>query len=314
VHAHDHGHDQGRLAANRRALGAALALVLVFMVVEAVAGVLAGSLALLADAAHMLGDAAALSLALFAAWIAGRPATPERSYGFRRAEILAALANGVALVAIGIWILLEGVSRLREPADPLAGWMLAVGVAGLGVNVAVAMIVGRGRHGSLNLEAAFRHVLADLAGSVGVVAAALVILTTGWTRADAVIGLAIGLLVLASSYTVLRESVSVLLESTPRGISAEAVGGAMVGVPGVRQVHDLHIWTITSGFPALSAHVLVAPGADCHALRLELERLLRERFELRHTTLQVEHAAGAAQAVELGPAYRRSGPVGRDGH
>jgi cobalt-zinc-cadmium efflux system protein len=314
VHPHHHGHDHRRLAANRRALVAALVLVLVFMVVEAVAGVLAGSLALLADAAHMLGDAAALSLALFAAWIAGRPATAERSYGFRRAEILAALANGVALVAIGIWILVEGLARLRDPADPLAGWMLAVGALGLVVNVAVAVIVGRARSGSLNLEAAFRHVLADLAGSVGVVAAAIVILTTGWTRADAVIGLAIGVLVIASSWTVLRESVAVLLEATPRGVSAEEVGHAMAGTSGVRQVHDLHIWTITSGFPALSAHVLVAPGADCHALRLELERLLRERFDLRHTTLQVEHATAASQTVPLGPAFRRSEPLGEDGH
>jgi cobalt-zinc-cadmium efflux system protein len=309
---HGHDHDHRRLAANRRALGAALALVLVFMVVEAVAGVLAGSLALLADAAHMLGDAAALSLALFAAWIAGRPATPERSYGFRRAEILAALANGVALVAIGIWILVEGVARLRDPAEPLAGWMLAVGAAGLVVNVAVAVIVGRARAGSLNLEAAFRHVIADLLGSAGVVVAAIVILTTGWTRADAVIGLAIGLLVIASSWTVLRESVAVLLEAAPRGTSAEEVGHAMVGVAGVREVHDLHIWTITSGFPALSAHVLVAPGADCHAIRLELERLLHDRFELTHTTLQVEHATPGAQAVELGTAFRRSEPLARE--
>jgi cobalt-zinc-cadmium efflux system protein len=311
VHAHRH-HDHARLSANRRALGGALALVLTFMVVEAVAGVLAGSLALLADAAHMLGDAAALSLALFAAWIADRPATPERSYGFRRAEILAALANGVALVAIGIWILVEGLSRLRDPAEPLAGWMLAVGLVGLAVNVAVAVIVGRARSGSLNLEAAFRHVIADLLGSAGVVVAAVVILLTGWAQADALIGLAIGVLVIGSSWTVLREAVAVLLEATPSGISAEAVGRAMVGVAGVRQVHDLHIWTITSGFPALSAHVLVAPGADCHAARLELERLLEERFELRHTTLQVGHAAPGTQPVELGPAFRRSEPLRRD--
>jgi cobalt-zinc-cadmium efflux system protein len=310
VHAHHH-HDQGhgRRAGNRRALAAALVLVVSFMVVEAVAGVLAGSLALLADAAHMLGDAGALGLALFAAWIADRPSTPERSYGFRRAEILAALANGVALVAIGIWILVEALSRLREPTEPLAGWMLGVGVLGLGVNVAVAFVVGRARGGSLNLEAAFRHVLADLLGSVGVVVAALVILFTGWAEADALIGLGIGVLVIGSSWTVLRESVAVLLEATPRGISAEQVGRAMVAAEGVRQVHDLHIWTITSGFPALSAHVLVAPGADCHAIRLELERLLAERFELTHTTLQVEHGEPGAQPVQIGHAFRRSGPV-----
>jgi cobalt-zinc-cadmium efflux system protein len=305
-----HVHDQGeRLAANRRALGAALALVLAFMVVEAAAGLLAGSLALLADAAHMLGDAGALGLALFAAWIAARPATPERSYGYRRAEILAALANGVALVAIGLWILVEGVGRLRDPAEPLAGWMLAVGVLGVAVNLGVAAVVGRARHGSLNLAAAFRHVLGDLLGSVGVVAAAVVILLTGWAQADALIGLGIGVLVAVSSWTILRESVAVLLESAPSGISAEEVGMAMAGLGGVTQVHDLHVWTITSGFPALSAHVLVSPGADCHAIRLELEQLLEERFGLEHTTLQVEHGEPGSQPVQLGTPFRRSGPL-----
>ena len=306
-----HGHDHGaRLAANRRALAGALALVGGFMLVEAVAGFLAGSLALLADAAHMLGDAGALGLALFAAWLSAKPATPERSFGLRRAEILAALANGVALVAIGIWIFVEAVSRLRDPVEPLAGWMLGVGLLGLLVNLAVAVVVGRAREGSLNLEAAFRHVLADLLGSVGVVVAALVILTTGWAQADALIGLGIGVLVVASSWTILRDSVGVLLEAAPRGIEPEEVGRAMTGIAGVRQVHDLHVWTITSGFPALSAHVLVAPGADCHAIRVQLERLLHDRFELHHTTLQVDHATPSSQPVELGGAVRRSGPVG----
>ncbi len=306
MHAHDHGR---RLAANRRVLAATLALVLAFTAVEAVAGILAGSLALLADAGHMLGDAGSLGLALFAAWIAGRPATAERSYGYRRAEILAALANGVALVVIGIWILVEAVSRLGNPVEPLAGWMLVVGAAGLAVNVAAAVLIGRARAGSLNLEAAFRHVLADLLGSLGVIAAAIIILSTGWAQADALIGLGIGLLVLTSSWTILRDSVAVLLEATPSGIAAGEVGHAMAAVAGVRQVHDLHIWTITSGFPALSAHVLVAAGADCHAIRLELEELLAARFGLTHTTLQVEHGEPGSQPVELGTPFRRSGPL-----
>jgi cobalt-zinc-cadmium efflux system protein len=310
-HAHGRGGEADRRRVNRRTLGAALVLVVTFMVVEAAAGILAGSLALLADAAHMLADAGALGLALFASWIADRPATPERSFGFRRAEILAALANGVALVAIGLWILVEAVGRLRDPVEPLAGWMLAVGMLGLGVNVAAAVIVGRARSGSLNVEAAFRHVLADLLGSVGVVVAAVVILTTGWAQADALVGLVIALLVLASSWAVLRDSVAILLEATPRGIAAEEVGHALALVPGVRQVHDLHIWTITSGFPALSAHVLVRPGADCHGIRLELERLLAERFDLTHTTLQVEHGEPGPRPVELGPVFRRSEPVDR---
>jgi cobalt-zinc-cadmium efflux system protein len=287
LHAHAHG--------GTRALGLALALISGFLVVEAVAGVLASSLALLADAGHMLGDAGGLSLALFAAWIAGRPATPERTFGFRRAEILAALANGVALVAISIWIVVEAVRRLEDPPEALGGWMLAVGALGLAVNVAAAVVLERSGSHSLNVQAALRHVLADLAGSVGVIVAGAIVLATGWLYADPLVSVAIAALVLASSWTILRDSVAILLEATPRGIDAGEVGHAMVALDRVQEVHDLHIWTITSGFPALSAHVLVDPGADCHALRIELEHLLHERFRLEHTTLQVEHAPGLLQ-------------------
>jgi cobalt-zinc-cadmium efflux system protein len=285
VHAHDHGR-----AADRRVLAAALALVVVFAVVELVGGLLADSLALLADAGHMVGDAGSLGLALFAAWIAARPATAARTYGFRRAEILAALANGAALVAIAIWVFVEAGDRFRDPPEPLGGWMLAVGAAGLAVNAVVAGLMLRGGSGSLNVRAALRHVLADLLGSVGVVAAALVVLTTGWAYADPAASVAIGVLVLASSWAVLRESVGILLEESP--VDAHEVGHVMAALPGVVEVHDLHIWTITSGFPALSAHVLVERGADSQAIRLELERVLHERFGLDHTTLQVEQAQG----------------------
>src|SRR5918996_2367310 len=241
-------------------------------------------LALLADAAHMLSDAGGLALALVAVAIARRPPTPERSFGFRRAEILAALANGVALVAIAIWVFVEAVDRFRDPPEPLGGWMLAVGAAGLAVNAVVAWLMLRTGSGSLNVRAAFRHVLADLLGSVGVVAAALLVLTTGSAYADPAASVAIGVLVLASSWAVLRESVGILLEESP--VDAHEVGHAMAAAPGVVEVHDLHIWTITSGFPALSAHVLVERGADAEALRRDLERLLHERFGLDHTTLQ----------------------------
>jgi cobalt-zinc-cadmium efflux system protein len=284
---HDHG-----ARGDRRALASALVLVAAFVGLEVVAGVLADSLALLADAGHMLSDTGSLALALFAAWIAQRPATPERSFGYRRAEILAALANGVALVAVAVWIFVEAGRRLADPQKPLGGWILAVGAVGLVVNVAAAWILHRRDSESLNVRAALRHVLADLAGSLGVVAAGAVVLGTGWTYADPVAGLLIGLLVLASSWTILRESIGILLEGAPRGLDAEAVGHAMAAHPGVREVHDLHVWTITSGFPALSAHVLVDAGADCHALRLQLERALHDRFGLEHTTLQVEHAPG----------------------
>ena len=290
---HVHGHDHGAArAAGTRALALSLALIVAFGIVEVVAGTLADSLALLADAGHMASDAGGLALALLAAWAAGRPATSQRSFGYHRAEILAALANGVLLVAIAIWIFVEAIDRFRNPGDPLGGWMLLVGVVGLGVNVLAAWLMIRSEDDSLNVRAATRHVLADLLGSAGVILAALIVLTTGWVDADPAVSILIGILVLASSWGVLRESVGILLESTPPGIDAEEVGRAMVALPGVREVHDLHIWTITSGFPALSAHVLVDQGADCHALRFQLERLLHDRYALDHTTLQVEHATG----------------------
>jgi len=275
----------------RRALGAALALVLAFAGLELAAGVAAGSLALLADAAHMLSDGLALGLALGAVWLAQRPATPERSFGWRRAEVLAALVNAVVLVALGGWIVWEAVGRLADPPRVTAGWVLAAGAAGLLVNLGAWRILHRAGSG-LNVRAATLHVLADLASSVGVVVAGVVVLATGWAYADPLAGLLIGVLVVLSTGRVLRETLGVLLEEAPAGMDARAVGAAILSTDGVVDVHDLHLWTITSGFPALSAHVLVAAGADCHAIRRELELLLRERFEVTHTTLQVEHAPG----------------------
>ena len=291
--AHQHDLDATR-AGGRRAIATALALVLGFAGVEVVAGLAAGSLALLADAAHMLSDALALGLALFAAWLALRPATPERSFGWRRAEILAALANALALVALGIWIIYEAIIRLSDPPAVEGGWVLVAGAAGLVVNLA-ALRVLRGGGSGLNVRAASLHVLADLLSSIGVVTAGAIVLASGWPYADPLAGLLIGLLVLASTVSVLRESLGVLLEGTPAGMDARSVGTAMVSLEGVVDVHDLHVWTITSGFPALSAHVLVRPEADCHAIRRELEVLLREQFDLTHTTLQVEHAPGLVQ-------------------
>ena len=278
-------------AGEKRALATALVLVLGFAAVEAAAGLVSGSLALLADAAHMLSDALALGLALFAAWLAHRPATPERSFGWRRAEVLAALTNALVLVALGAWIVWEGVGRLSDPPGITGGWVLAAGVAGLIVNLAAARVL-HGAGSGLNIRAAKLHVLADLASSAGVVVAGLVMLATGWAYVDPLAAILIGVLVVASTGGVLRETVGVLLEGAPRGMDAREVGAAIAGTEGVVGIHDLHLWTITSGFPALSAHVLVAAGADCHAIRRELEVLLRDRFELTHTTLQVEHAPG----------------------
>jgi cobalt-zinc-cadmium efflux system protein len=299
-----HGHDHGGRAESRRALGLVLALTAAYTVAEVVAGIFTGSLALLADAGHMLGDVAALGLALGAAWLATRPATPERSFGFQRAEILAALANGLALVAIAIWVFVEAVGRLDDPPEILGGWMLAVALVGVLVNLAAAGILARAAEESLNVQAAFRHVVADLASSVGVSVAAIVVLATGWRQADPIAGMLIAVLILASSWGILRDSVRVLLEATPAGIDAQEVGRRMAAADGVVEVHDLHIWMITSGFPALSAHVLVERGDDCHARRLELERMLADEFGLEHTTLQVEHV-GQRSGLQITSLRRR---------
>jgi cobalt-zinc-cadmium efflux system protein len=278
-------------ARNRRVLAAVLGLTVAYTAVEFVGGLLTGSLALLADAAHMLSDNLALSLALIAVWLAGRPSTPERSFGYQRAEVLAALANGVLLVLLAIWIFVEAWGRFSDPPEVLAGWVVLVALVGLGVNLASAAILERAAHDSLNVRAALRHVLADALGSVGVLAAALVILVTDWRYADPIAGVLIALLVLASSWSVIRDSVHILLEGAPRGMDARELGRRMTEVPGVVEVHDLHIWTITSGFPALSAHVLVERGDDCHARRRELEELLLRDYGIGHTTLQVDHVA-----------------------
>jgi cobalt-zinc-cadmium efflux system protein len=288
AHAHEHPHERTR-GESRRALTLVLALTATFTAAEVVGGLLTGSLALLADAGHMLSDNLSLGIALLAAWLAGRPATPEKSFGYKRAEILAALANGVTLVAISIWIFVEAYSRLREPPEILGGWMLAIAAIGLLVNAAGALILSRAASESLNVQGALRHVVADVLGSVGVMVAALVVILTGWRYADPLVSVAIGALILASSWSLLRESTNILLEATPRGIDAEEVGRRMAGAEGVVEVHDLHIWTITSGFPALSAHVLVGQGEDCHARRRYLEDLLAREYGISHTTLQVDH-------------------------
>lgn len=284
---HDHSHGAG---AGKGALTFVFLLTAVFLVLEVVGGLLTGSLALLADAGHMASDAVSLGLALFAVWLAERPATPKRSFGYKRAEILAALANGVTLVAVSVWIFIEAFRRLQDPEPILGGWMMAVAVVGLAVNVAGAVVLSRSGGESLNVEGALRHVLADLLGSVGVIVAAGIILLTGWRYADPLVSAVIGFLVLASSWKLLRDSTNILLETTPKGVDAEQVGLRMASVPGVEEVHDLHIWTITSGFPALAAHVLVGRDENCHARRRDLETVLAHDFGIDHTTIQVDHA------------------------
>jgi cobalt-zinc-cadmium efflux system protein len=282
---HDHDHGEG----TRRALASVLVLTAGFTVVEIAGGLLTGSLALLADAGHMLSDNLSLGIALFAAWLAQRPATPNKSFGYRRAEILAALANGVTLVAVAVWIFFEAYSRFADPPEVLGAPMLAVATLGLLVNVIGAVILYRSGGESLNVEGAMRHVFADALGSVGAIAAAIVIILTGWRYADPLISVAIGILILGSSWKLLKDSTNILLEATPHGLDASEVGTKMASTEGIVEVHDLHIWTITSGFPALSAHVLVGRQEDCHARRRELETLLAHDYGISHTTLQVDH-------------------------
>jgi cobalt-zinc-cadmium efflux system protein len=293
THSHHGGPGQGPSpdrAANRRALTIAFALTASFTVVEIVGGILTGSLALLADAVHMLSDNLSLALALLAIRLADRPPTPQRSFGYKRAEILAALFNGVALVAVSAWILYEAWQRLASPEAVAGVGMLVVAVAGAGANLAAIRVLMPGSGDNLNMRGAMRHVMADLAGSVGAIAGAVIIIATGFDQADSIIGALIAVLVAFSAAPIIRDSVRILLEEAPEGLDAAEIGRAMAAAPGVVSVHDLHVWTITSGFAALSAHVVVGTEEDCHARRRELEELLAARFELEHTTLQMDHA------------------------
>jgi cobalt-zinc-cadmium efflux system protein len=289
THEHEHSHfAHATPGVRRRALILALALTVSFTLVEVVAGVLTGSLALLADAGHMVSDNVSLALALAAMWLADRPATPQRSFGFKRAEVLAALANGIVLVAVAIWVFMEAAQRFRDPPPVLGGWMVVVAAVGLAVNVAAALILLGPRRGNLNLEAAYRHVLGDLAGSLGTLVAAAVILATGWLYADPVAGVLIALLILGSSWAVLRDSVRILLEAAPAGVEVAAVERLLRELPGITSVHDLHVWTITSGFPAVSAHLIVDDTADPACCRSAAAELLHDAFGIEHSTMQVE--------------------------
>jgi cobalt-zinc-cadmium efflux system protein len=294
VHDHDHGHG----AADRRALTIALALILGLLVVEVAAGIIGGSLALLADAGHMLTDAAALAFALFAAALAGRPARGRWTFGYRRLEILAAQANGITLLVVAVLIVYSAIRRLVSPADVRGGIVLGVALAGVGVNAIATWVLSRASRDSLNVRGAFLHVATDLAAFVGTAIAGALILVTGWDRFDPIASLGVAALMLWASWGLIRDSASIFLERSPAAIDPDAVGRAIVGEPSVVEVHDLHVWTVTSGFPALAAHVLVDPDADCHGVRRDLERMLRDQFGLTHTTLQVDHGQPRLLTIE----------------
>ncbi len=294
MHAHDHSRDR-----DRRLLAIALVLIVGLMGGEVAAGVLAGSLALLADAGHLLTDGAALAGALVAARLATRPARAPWTFGLGRAEILAAQANGIALLLVGIWIVYGAARRLSSPPDVHGGVVVVVALVGVAVNLAATLVLARADRDSLNVRGAFLHVATDLAAFAGTAVAGALVLTTGWDRFDPIAGLLVAVLMIRSSVMLLRESGRIFMEGSPTGIDPDEVARALAGDPDVAGVHDLHVWTVTSGFPALAAHVLVSPDSDCHGARRRLQRLLEDRFDLHHVTLQVDHVAQREQPVEL---------------
>jgi cobalt-zinc-cadmium efflux system protein len=257
------------------------------MVVEVIGGILTGSLALLADAAHMLTDVTALLLTSFAMWMAAKPHTQEKTYGYHRAEILAAVVNALVLLLLSGWIFYEAYQRFHSPPEIAGLPMLAIGMMGLAMNFVSMKLLSGHAEASLNVQSAYVEVLSDAISSVGVIVAALVIWLTGWSQADPVISAGIGLFIIWRTWRLLSQAVSILMESVPSHLNVPQVAQAMTAVPGVKAIHDLHIWTITSGLEALSAHVVVDFATDRDALLMTLERLLKDRFGIEHTTLQI---------------------------
>jgi cobalt-zinc-cadmium efflux system protein len=299
----DHGHAHG---ADSRWLSGALALIVAFMAGEVAAGLAAHSLALISDAAHMLTDAASIALVLLTTRLAARPPAGGYTYGLRRTEIMSAQANGITLVLLAAWLCYTAIRRLVTPPAVAGGAVLAVALAGVAVNGVATVLIARarGRGGaSLNLAGAFKHILTDLYAFTATAAAGLVIMLTGFTRADAIATLVVVALMVRAGADLIRASGRIFLEAAPAGLDPAAVGAAMAARPCVTEIHDLHIWEITSGMPAASAHVLVMPGADCHAVRAGLETFLAGEYGITHATLQVDHAV---------PQVRGSGPS--DGH
>jgi cobalt-zinc-cadmium efflux system protein len=303
AHAHSHAHGAAHARAegrqhDKRRLRIVLVLSAGYLVAELIGGLVTGSLALLADAGHMLADVGALALALFAFWLAERPAGAARTFGWRRFEILAALANGLVLALVAAGVLLEAVDRLRAP-QPVDGLLaFAVASGGLLVNAVGLLLLRQGRERSLNLRGAWLHLLGDALGSVAAMASGLAIWAFDWRAADPLASAAIALLVLRSAWSLLRETVDVLLEAAPAHLDVDELRAALTEAPGVASLHDLHVWTITSGMVSLSCHVHCLPGADGHEVLVRLQALLRERFDIDHATLQIE-PAGFEEAAEV---------------
>ena len=298
-HAHHH---HAEVAGNRRRLAIALVLTAIYMVAEIVGGLLSNSLALLADAGHMFSDTAALGLSLVAVTLAQRPATSHRTYGFHRAEILAALANGAALLILAVLIAREAWERIAEPPDVHGGLMLAVALGGLAINFANLMILSGGRKQNLNVRGAWLHVMADALGSVGAIAAGAAIYFFDWRWADPAASFVIASLVVYSAWGLVRETLDVLMEGVPKGISIDEVTGALMGLPGVLDTHDLHVWSLTSGRNIATIHLVIADDADHQGIIDTANRTLAERFSISHATIQVEHDELANKCKPCAPA------------
>ncbi len=296
MHSHAHDDHSRSRADDRRRLSVTLALVAAYLIAEVLGGLWTGSLALLADAGHMFSDVAALTLSLFAIWLAQRPTSVERTFGYHRVEILAALANGVALIAVVLLIVREAVERLGAPRDILGAPMLVIAVGGLFINLAGLWMLHGGKDSSLNVRGAWLHVLSDTLGSVGVIAAAFLVWAFGWRWADPIASIGIALLVIFASWQLIRETVGVLMEAAPGHIDVEEVRHVLCETRGVLSIHDLHVWTITSGFVSLSCHVESSHQVQDHELLAALQESLRERFGIDHVTIQIEPAGFEGKA------------------
>src|SRR5579862_4016068 len=299
-HSHSHSHSQVTPGTDSKRLSIALGLIVAFMAAEVTVGIAVHSLALLSDAAHMLTDAAGLVVSLITIRLIARPAKGNLTFGFRRAEILSAQANGYTLLFLGGLIVFEGVRRLISPPSPGGLAILIVALAGIVVNLLATWPLARANRESMNIEGSFQHLVTDLLAFIFTAVAGAVILTTGFARADGIASLVIAAIMFRAAYGLLRDSGRVLLEAAPEGMDVDAIGSSLAAHPRVTNVHDLHVWQIGSGFPALSAHVLVAPRDDCHGVRAELEKLLHAEFGIDHTTLQVDHARESSVVTTLG--------------
>ncbi|BBY35314.1 cation transporter [Mycolicibacter minnesotensis] len=302
-----HAHAHTSPDSDRRWLTGALAVIVVFMLGEITVGVLAGSLALLSDAAHMLTDSASIVLALWAIRLAARPAAGRMTYGWKRVEILSAQANGVTLLVLAAWLAYEAIRRLVHPPEVTGALVLITALCGIVVNLAATWMISRANRSSLNVEGAFQHILNDLFAFIATAVAGVVIVTTGFARADAIATLVVVVLMIKAGVGLVRASSRIFLEAAPLDLDPAAIGREMATQDSVLEVHDLHIWEITSGSPALSAHVLVPPDSDCHAVRADLNRLLTTSHNIEHSTLQVDHAqsgAGAHCDHPHGPSHR----------